>query len=423
MLILSGCSSVKDMLGGGNDDTVLPGKREAVVPDNTVLTPNPALASAPLVLPAAQTNTDWAQPGGVATNAFHNLSLGGNPQTIWSASIGEGSDTDGQLSAPPIVVGSRVYALDTYATLSAFDTSSGAKVWTTSLVPQGADPEGAYGGGIASNGRRIFAATGLGEVVAVDISNGSIAWRKKVDVPIRAAPTVANGRVFAINVNNQLYAYSAESGAEQWKFEGVGEQAAIISNTSPAVGGGTVIAPYTSGELIAFREDDGIPMWGDALTTPGGLSSVASLNNIGGRPVIDGNQVLAVAHSGRMASFSLKDGKRLWVQDISGIETPWVAGDTVFVISGRNNIVALSRSDGSVRWTSTLPAGQRWAGPVLGGGRLIAISSTGVLAFINPQNGQILNQSSLEKKFFISPVIANNTIYLLADDGTLIAMR
>lgn len=423
LLLLPACSSVKGMFGGGEDDVILPGKREAVMPENTTLKPTPALATEPVVVPAAQTNASWPQPGGVPSNALHNLALGSQLQKLWSVSAGNGSDRDGRLTAPPIVVGGRIYVMDAGATVNAFDAQSGGRAWSVSLVPEGQNVAGGYGGGLASDGTRVYAATGFGEVVALDSGSGAIAWRKQTEVPFRAAPTVANGKVLAINVNNELYSFSTADGSEQWRFQGVGDQAAVISNTSPAVADGTVVAPYTSGELIAFRESDGIPMWGDALTTADSLSSVATLTNIAGRPVIDRGQVFAIAHSGRMGAFSLKEGQRLWVQDISGIDTPWVAGDHVFVMSGRNTLVAVSRKDGGIRWTANLPAGQRWTGPVLGGGQLIVVSSNGALAHVSPQTGEILSQVDLGETFYIPPVIANSTIYLLSDDATLIAMR
>lgn len=423
LLALGGCSAAKDMFSSGDDKTVLPGQRESVVPDTGALKPTASSSSAQIVVPAAQTNANWAQPGGVPSNVLQNVSLGSNLAAAWSVSIGEGSDRDGQLSSPPIVVGGRVYTLDSRATLTSTDASTGGRVWSVSLIPQGKRAEGAFGGGLASDGQRIYAATGLGEVLAINVADGSVVWRKSVVVPVRAAPTVANGHVFVVNVNNQVFSFSTASGAEVWRFEGVGEQSAVISNTSPAVSGGTVIAPYTSGELIAFRESDGIPKWGDALTTLSGLSSTASLNNIGGRPVVDGNQVIAVSHAGKMGAFALSDGTRLWTQDLSGTQTPWIAGENVFVISRRNVLAALSRKDGGVRWSAALPGGQKWAGPVMGGGRLIAVSSTGTVLFVNPQTGQILHQLSLERKYFIPPIIANNTLYLLSDDGTLSALR
>lgn len=423
VLALTGCSAAKEMFTSGNDDTILPGQRESVVPDTGALAPSSTASSAPIVIPAAQHNANWAQPGGVATNVMQNLALGSDLRVAWSVSIGEGWDRDGQLSAPPIVVGGRVYTLDSRATLTATDAASGGRIWAVSLVQKGGKASAAFGGGLASDGHRIYATTGLGEVLAVNISDGSIVWRKSVKVPVRAAPTVANGHVFVVNVNNQVFSFSTDTGAEAWRFEGVGEQSAVISNTSPAVAAGTVVAPYTSGELIAFREADGIPKWGDALTSLTGLSSTATMNNIGGRPVIDGNQVIAVSHAGKMGAFALSDGARLWTQDISGTQTPWIAGEHVFVISGRNVLAALSRKDGGARWSVSLPGGQKWAGPVMGGGRLLTVSSTGTLLSINPQNGQTLSQMNLDRQYFIAPVIANNTLYLLSDDGTLTALR
>jgi hypothetical protein len=42
---------------------------------------------------------------------------------------------------------------------------------------------------------------------------------------------------------------------------------------------------------------------------------------------------------------------------------------------------------------------------------------------VSPQTGQTLSTITLGEKFFIAPVIANGTIYLLSDAGTLIALR
>ncbi len=123
-----------------------------------------------------------------------------------------------------------------------------------------------------------------------------------------------------------------------------------------------------------------------------------------------------------MAAYSLKDGERQWSREISGSQTPWVAGDHVFVIVNGKTLMALSRRTGGVRWTKELP-GKVWAGPVLGGGRLLAVSSDGQLASISAQTGEILNTTKVGDSFYIAPVIANGTVYLLSDDAELIALR
>ena len=163
-------------------------------------------------------------------------------------------------------------------------------------------------------------------------------------------------------------------------------------------------------------------MWTDTLASTDATSSLANLNDISARPVIDGGQVFAISHSGVFAAFDAGSGQRLWQRDLSGTHTPWVSGDYVFLITGRNKLVAVSRKTGGVRWIRELPAGN-WSGPVMGGGKLIAASSGGALALVSAQTGELLTSIELGSKIYIDPIIASGTLYLLADDGDIIALR
>jgi len=422
---LGGCSGAAEKLlepFQGKDNKVLPGVRESVLAPNDQQA-SQSTASEPVVIPAAVSNASWSQPGGVPSNAFHNLALAPQLSRVFSVSAGAGSDGDGRLTASPIVVGGRVYVLDSQAKVRAFSADRGAPAWSTSLVPEKRKGAGAYGGGLASDGSRIYATTAFGEVLALDAGSGAIAWRKPVDAPIRAAPTVSDGLVFVVTVSNDVLALSTADGSQRWRYQGTGERAATIASSSPAVANGYVVVPSTSGEITAFRAADGQPVWSDPLTTGDPTSSLANLNDVAGRPVIADGQVYAIAHAGRMAAFLLSNGEQAWSQDASGTQTPWVAGGYIFVISGRDSLVAISRSSGGIKWTQKLPGGGVWAGPVLGGGRLIALSSNGTLASLSPQTGEVLGTMDVGSGFYIAPVIANGMIYLLSDGGNLIAMR
>ena len=426
-LSLVACSSQRrtllGMFGAGEEDIILPGEREEVLKSGPGLEPDPEIAAAPFVMPAAHTNASWSQPGGLPDNAPQHLALSADLQQVWQADAGSGSSSQGRLAASPIMVGGRVFVLDTQATLRAFDASSGNRLWVKGLAPEKEEAEEGFGGGIASDGTLVFATTAFGNVIAVDAGTGQTLWGKKLEVPIRTAPTVADGRVYFTTVSNEVYCLSADEGTILWRFQGTGETAALIASTSPAVADGIVVIPYTSGEIMAFSVADGLPLWGDSLSRTGVISSLSLLNDIAGRPVIDNGQVFAIAHAGRLVAIDLRSGQRLWARNISGTQTPWVAGDYVFVISEDGTFSALSRKDGRVRWTTTLPAGHIWSGPVLAGGRLIAVSSKGVIANISPENGSILSQVDIGRPMYIAPVIAGNTAYILTDDATLIAMR
>jgi outer membrane protein assembly factor BamB len=422
-LILSGCSSAQQLLEGvtGEKDVILPGKREPVLSPNESAAGQYETSSEPIVIPAAETNASWAQPGGRATNSFGNLSAGATLSRAWAANAGEGTTDEGRIVASPIVVGGVAYVLDSRNNVTAIRTAVGGQLWRVSLVPEGKSTS-AFGGGLASDGQRVYATSVFGEALALDASTGAILWRKKLGAPVRAAPTVADGTIYFTGSSNEVFALRASDGGELWKYQGSGGRATIASSPSPAVSKGFVVIPTTIGEIVAFTASDGLEAWSDALTSSDPTATATNIGSVAARPVIDGDQVFAISNAGRMAAFALSSGERQWSRDFSGSQTPWVAGDHVFVIVNGKTLMALSRRTGGVRWSKDLP-GKIWAGPVLGGGRLLAVSSDGQLASISAQSGEILNTMKMGDAFYIAPVIANGTVYLLSDDAELIALR
>lgn len=422
-LSVSACSTAGDLIdkvSGKDDNVILPGKREAVLQSPGSQT---QLATEPIVIPQATTNSSWAQPGGIPSNALYNLSLGRSLKRVFAVSAGTGSSKDSRLTASPIVVGGRIYVLDAKSSVRAFSANNGATAWAVSLVPKGKSTDGVFGGGLASDGASVYVTTGFGEVVALSTSGGAQLWRKQFTSPIKSAPTVSGGTIFFTTTSNDVYALSASNGSTLWRYQGAGETASAISNVSPAVSGGVVIAPQTSGDIIAFSAGSGQRLWSQSLASVTGVGQASNLNDISGRPVISGGQVFAIGSSGRLASFSLKSGEEIWSRDFAGNQTPWVSGEYIFVISQRRRMAAVTKKTGRVKWVVNLSSKGTWSGPVMGGGRLLVVSNKGALVSISPQTGKIIKSREAGSGYFIAPVIAGNTIYLLDDKANLLALR
>jgi outer membrane protein assembly factor BamB len=269
-------------------------------------------------------------------------------------------------------------------------------------------------------------------MLALDPADGKIIWRQNISAPLHSAPTVADGRIFAVTIENELNALSIDDGRKLWSHNGIPEPAGLLGGASPAVEGEVVIAAYTSGELFALRVENGRAVWSDSLASTRSVNAISGLADIRGRPVIDHGRVFAVSHSGRMAAIDLRSGDRVWEQDIASSHSPWVAGDYVFVLANDNTVVCLTRKDGKVRWVHQLPRYQdekaksdpiRWAGPVLGGNRVIVLSSLGDAVSLAAETGQPVGSQSISGEAFLGPVIAGNTLYLLTDDANLSAYR
>jgi outer membrane protein assembly factor BamB len=428
--LLAGCSDslpslpkLTDLNPFAEKQVPLPGKRVSVMQESSKIGGELATADKPISLPALSSNEAWSQPGGNAANAPGHLALAASVKTAWSADVGTGSSKYGKIAASPIVYGGRVYTLDAAGLVTAIATAGGGAVWRASVVPDGEkNAQKGYGGGLAADNARLYAATGFGTMVALDPQSGKKLWEKSAGVPFRSSPTAVGDRVFAVTTDGQLYCFNGADGAELWTFRGLPEKASIISNASPAVDGDLVVVPFTSGDLVALKISTGQPVWNESLARTRTASSLAALSDAG-RPAIDGGIVFAVGHAGRMIATSARTGERLWSLSVPSIQQPWVAGESVFVVDTAGHLMAVTKRDGKVQWTVKLPGAGTWSGPVLAGNHLWAVSSQGVLAHVEATTGRVAGSQDLGAPVYVSPIVASGRMFVLTDKARLIALN
>lgn len=452
---LSGCQMLDTVTQGwftpSGRPSKLKGERISVMAMDSSMKPDPALAGTDVLLPAPYRNDDWANPGGYPSNALYHLEAKGPLHQIWSQQVGKGSDTDSRLTSPPIIAGGTIYVLDAASHVYALNAQSGKPLWDKDLTPKGGDgsilndvtfgmlgkdssvdPTKGAGGGLAVDGGKLFATTGFGDVIAMNPSNGARLWTINVGVPIINAPVASGGRIFVSSQDNHFYALAQTDGRRLWDHQGIGENAGILESTSAAVAGEFVIVPYTSGELFALRVQNGRPAWSDMLTSTSGVTALAELDDIAGRPVVDRDMVVAISHSGLMTSIGLNSGDRNWARDIGGIQTPWVAGDYIYVISSDEQLICLTRKEGKIKWIHQMERWSNaadkedpilWSGPVLVSDRLILVSSQGFAVSVSPYTGQMLGRIEIPSGAYLAPIVANDTLYIWTNDAQLVALR
>jgi outer membrane protein assembly factor BamB len=422
---LGGC----DLFGGASKPP-LPGERVAVMSEERVLEADPRLAGVEIQLPPPTANDAWPQPGGLPNHALQHLAADGF-SVAWRNSIGSGSGRSGRIAAAPIVADGRVYMMDAGTRLSAVDAESGSSIWTFDVEPA-KESAGGAGGGVAFDRGQIYVTTGYAQVIALEAESGKEVWRQTLTAPLRAGPTIGGGRVFAVTVDNQIHALDAATGRKQWAHSGIAETAGIYGGASPALEGNIVIAAFSSGEIFALRTDNGRVLWSDSLAGALRADPVSSLADIRGLPVIDRGQVFAASNASRTVAIDLRSGGRIWDQNFGSLSTPWVAGDFIYLVTVDGELACLTRRDGRVRWITQLrrfrdEQAKRgrvvWTGPVLAGSRLFLANSEGEGLTVSPLTGEIDSRVPLPGAVFVSPVVANRIVYVLTDNGDLVALR
>ncbi len=429
--LLSGCG----ILGGGDGDdkknTPTIGERTAILTGESGAQVDPALASISVILPSPVANGDWPQSGGNASKSIGHVALGGALNRVWTASV-SGTSKRERLGAAPVVADGRLYVIDTEAVVHAFDAQNGARIWSTQIEVKGDGKASRFGGGVSVFGNRVYATNGVGDVVAMDAANGSEIWKVRPAGPLRGSPTISNSNVYVMTQDNQIYALSMNDGSVQWNEAGTLGQAGIFGVAAPAAGQGTVLAGYSSGELTAYRYENGRNLWNDALARTSISTSVSTLSDIDADPVIDRGRVFALGQGGRMAAYELVTGQRIWELNIAGIATPIVSGEWVFVLTDDAKLLCIARPNGKVRWISQLAAFRNpekknrpitWTGPVLAGNRLIVASTEGDVVAVSPGEGSSQTLFELNDSVSLPPIVANGTLYILDDSGRISAFR
>ena len=428
-LASSGCSIFKK---SDKSKTPVLGQRIAVLTAENDAEADPAMQALPFTLPPPAENSSWAESGGNASNSMGHLALGNALQPAFTVQAGRGSSLTARLAAPPIVANGRIYTIDTLAAVRAFDARTGAQVWASQTPDVKGNEMSLYGGGIAYDNGRIFATNGLGYVAALSEQNGGILWQVRPGGPLRGAPTVSNGAVYVISQDNQIYSLKEEDGSTNWSQAASLEIAGIFGAASPAVGQGTVVAGFSSGELNGYRYENGRQVWQDQLQRTSISTSVSSLSDIDADPVIDSGQVFAIGAGGRMVALDITSGQRMWELTVAGISTPWVAGDWVFVVTSDAKLMCIYRQNGHVRWINQLPQFEKpkskkgdidYSGPVLAGNHLFLTASNGQVIEFDPTTGNYVTQFDAGARISLPPVVAGSTLYIYDDQARLHAYK
>ncbi|HEV7228093.1 PQQ-like beta-propeller repeat protein [Brevundimonas sp.] len=421
------------------EDVASAGERIPVIEFDQALVPSAALAGRDFFLPGPQAVNAWGNPGGTADNSVEHALAGDGFTIAWKRGIGAGAGRTSQIMAPPVAEGGRIFVLDGESSVSALDARNGGEIWKVNLRPQGRE-RGGFGGGVATFGGKVFVSSGYRTMTALDAATGAVVWQSTVDVPIHGAPTVSSGRVYVVDVDNQIIAFDANTGQQTWSYRGIVEPARIMLASAPAVTGDTVIAPFSSGELLALRASNGQPLWQRELSRTSRTNALSEVRDIAGRPVISRGFVYAVSHSGVLGSLDARSGQPRWQLPIGGVQAPLPVGDVVYVVSKAGQLTVINRDSGQVYWTRDLNEGRvrqqggflgfwdrtvrpSWGGPILASNRLVLVNSDGEAVALNPKTGEIQGTLRLGGPAYVAPIAYDGALIVVTDRGEVVSIR
>ena len=445
---LSGCASMKNMNLPGfmqgkdkNKSKASAGERVSIVAFDQKVEASESLKSIQIFLPEAKPVADWPVPGGNAEQSLENIDAAPDLAIAWRTKFGAGSNGDKQVVAPPVAAAGKVFVMDGGAIVSAIDAKTGKTVWRQDLDPKEKKDKEGFGGGLAVVGDKIFVTSGYRFVAALDAASGKVLWRTRTTVAVHSAPAVDGTRVYAVDIDNQLLAFNQEDGTQAWTQQAIVEPARLLKASTPALSGDLVVTPFSSGEVMAVRSNNGQVVWTEVLSRTSRTNALSEIRDVAGRPAVYRGEVFAASHSGILAALDLKTGTHHWEVPLASTSGVWPTGDAVYAVSVTGELVALNRDSGQAYWVKDLNEGRKakkvggfmglgkhevkpiWTGPMVVRDRLIVINNEGELQALDAKTGKVQKTVKLGAPGYIAPIAMDGHLYVVTNDAQLIAIR
>jgi outer membrane protein assembly factor BamB len=416
-------------------DQILPGKREAaaeafglVYQNKKRISVNNSIDLAPM-----KTNFSWTRVSSAESTDYSNILMGEKLSEAWSVSIGTGESKKKRLITDPIFVDDKIFTLDVNSIASAF-SADGKLIWRRDLTPLGEKTGETFGGGLTFGQGQIFVTLGYGFLLSLDPQNGQEIWSQRLRSNGNTIPVYSDGLVYLVSGDSKAWAVSADDGRIRWNIDAIGNETNLVSSNSPATSKEYTVFGFGSGEIYTTFKKGGYVLWRSSLSGQDNGRVVSAIDDIVASPVIVGQNVFVADGSGQVVSFKIQSGKRNWTAPFGSSSNLWVAGKSLFFISNTNHLVRLEINTGNTVWMKELQSFSskrfggskkfiRHYGPIIAGNQIVLASSDGFIRFYNPETGEQITELKIKNGATTNPIVVNETLYLITQDGNLRAFR
>ena len=121
----------------------------------------------------------------------------------------------------------------------------------------------------------------------------------------------------------------------------------------------------------------GIVGWDGTVANPKGATELERIADVTSLPLIDGQQVCAVAYQGRVACFDITRGTLNWSRDVSSLYGLAGDGKNIYVTDDKGAVQALDRSTGASVWKQDRLAERKIGGPQVVGDLVAVVDVEG----------------------------------------------
>jgi outer membrane protein assembly factor BamB len=352
---------------------------------------------------------------------------------LWSVNLGKGAE-DSAIKLTPGLIGGMLYGASADGNVVAVDTGTGKVVWKQSIVDFYAEDERAIAfadgidvitGGVGVGGSLVGVGSAAGEIVAIQLLDGSLACRATTTSEVLAPPQVINNKVFAQSIDGKIAAFDAASGERKWLYSTTIPSLTLRGTSTPIADKDFLIGAFANGRMVMLDQSRGQVGFEQRAGVGQGQTDLERLVDIDGQMVLDGSVLYAVAYQGNLVAIDLSaKGKVRWSREASSIVGLGTGFGNIYLASEDGRLTAISKDTTEDIWTTEALLYRDITAPVAVSSYVAVGDFEGYLHLIAQSDGRFVGREKLDSSGLTAPVIVDGSrIYVITNSGRLLALE
>lgn len=336
---------------------------------------------------------------------------------VWRTSVGNGVHKE-YFKLTPIVVGDQIYTSSYNGRVTAINTNSGKRIWSSRTKQH-------ITSGVGADANQVYVGTKSAQMLALSRVDGHIVWRTPVANEVLVTPNANSSSVVVVkSINDRLYGLNKETGQQVWSYQEPAPSLILRGGNSPQVIGSWVVVGFANGQVGVFNVANGQLLWKRAIAEPQGLSLIEQMIDVGDALVVVDNTLYAATYQGVISAVNLRTSNTIWEQKVSSYAGLATDARNVYVTDSDSHLWAFDRRTGELLWKQDKLKGRGLTGPAVVGNALVVGDNKGYVHWLSTEDGHFVARERAAKGGILAtPVVSGRDVYIYTNSGVLVKYR
>ena len=336
---------------------------------------------------------------------------------VWKESVGVGADEQTLKLIPASGFG-KLFVADREGLVQARDPDTGRVIWEVKT-----ELKLSAGPGLGAG--TVILGSSDADVIALNADTGAQLWKAKASSEVLSVPVVANDIVIVRSTDGEMVALSEKTGGKRWNYEHNAPALSVRGVGAPLIISDRIIEGFDNGKLIALRLLDGKYAWETTVAIPKGRSEVERLVDLDVDPIDVAGVIYIASYRGGVAAISESDGDIMWrnetISSYTGLSHDF---RHLYLSDATDDVWQIEQRTGASLWKQKELHQRKLTAPAVYENYVVVGDFEGYVHWLSINDGRQLGRIKVSDSGIDSkPLVVNDTVYIYAKDGTLVALK